>query len=330
MRKNLTDQILNLAKTLNEEKDMGRGLLREKFLNHDNSIEIHFPKTSSRNDDSQIIYQKWMFNGFIINGPDLKLCVDPGVDFLTRCSYSNIDLTKIEQIFLSHSHLDHYSSINIVTEQMELGDRLHDATIILSQVAINSKVISDYHRGEGRNVQPKISIMHESEQIHLGTLSKITPIALYHSISGSFGFILQIGSFKIGYTGDTGYATKINVKKKVIDVQDIKEPIYEIVHIEEYRETLKSAFADCDFLIANINSLEYNKHSKTHLTVQDVIHIIHNSRLKRVVLAHLPIANKIQEELAALLAAFITSKTGVMTESVLREGLKINLELPMT
>lgn len=318
-------EIFTESQKLNAAKEKIRTALKSRNLSYGKRIIA--PKIIYSKDDVAISSQKWLFNGFIIEYNDLKLCVDPGVDFLSRCSQSEIDLTDINSMFISHAHIDHYASANVISEQIAMGIGWGNALFLLPQNVIDGKVISDYHRGMGIDGKvPQNIILEDGKPISVFS-GQLTTVKSMHSIDHSFGFVLDLGDLKVGYTGDTGYATEIEIEGKSLLVSDIKEFLYKEAKIVNKNENMKKVFSQCDVLICNLNSLEYNKHSKTHLTAFDVIDLVKGSKVKQIILAHLNNRPVIETTLNDDISSFIESETGIKTLFLSDQGLDLDLNL---
>jgi hypothetical protein len=148
---------------------------------------------------------------------------------------------------------------------------------------------------------------------------------LFHSISGTFGFILEYHKFKLGYISDTGYTKKFRTTTDQVYETgngtyegDFSEILTKHIWIKEY-------FSQVDYLIANINDLLFTKHSKYHLTGFDLIDILKNSRVKQCIIQHRHPVDLLNLDSANLTAKYISQESKISTISVPVEGMKVNL-----
>lgn len=310
--------------TLRQARRQKKEELAAKYISPspESSIEF-FPHPSFFN--SQILLSTmWIFNGFVINLGKLRMLVDPAAELLSRVP-SVESLMGLNTLFISHSHVDHYAGAEIALELMRIPSKKKQIQIIASHRAFRDKVINNYHAGiiPGFGSIERITLRHK-QPFKLYDVS-FTPIKLYHSISGTFGFIIEYKDIKIGYISDTGY-TKV-FKTTTGTAYKAGEGTYkgDFAEILSKHAWIKKHFAQVDYLIANINDLLFNKHSQYHLTGFDLIDILKGSRVKQCFLQHIHPIDLLGIDSALLTAQYITEKSGVSVSAIPAIGLKIQL-----
>ena len=98
------------------------------------------------------ISQKRMTGGFRIDdfgGKNYQ--VDPGPGALVRSYQFGVNPTKIDGVFISHSHTDHYNDAEIFIEAMTRGMTKNNGIIMGSQTVFEKfqrwgPAISSYHK----------------------------------------------------------------------------------------------------------------------------------------------------------------------------------------
>jgi len=153
-----------------------------------------------------VISQLRATGGFIVEGVQLKMHVDPGPGALVRAREFKKDLKKNNAIFVSHAHPDHYTDLEMVIEAMTLGAKKKRGTLITSESVLNNK-------GSDRTIVPKYHLdvlesyhsLKPDEEIEiLG--AKIKATKCKHSEEKCIGFVLtDENGEKLGYTSDGEY-----------------------------------------------------------------------------------------------------------------------------
>ena len=310
--------------TLRQARKQKKEELGAKYisLSPESSIEF-FPHPSLFNSEI-LLSTMWIFNGFVINLGKLRMLVDPAAELLSRVP-SVESLMGLNTLFISHSHVDHYASAEVALEFMRIPSKKKQIQIIASHRAFRDKVINNYHAGiiPGFGNVERITLRHNNP-FSLYDVA-LTPIKLYHSISGTFGFILEYKDIKIGYISDTGY-TKV-FKTTTGRAYKAGEGTYEgdFAEILSKHAWIKKHFSQVDYLVANINDLLFNKHSQYHLTGFDLIDILKGSRVKKCFLQHIHPIDLLNSDSARLTAQYITEKSGVSVSTIPTAGLKLQL-----
>lgn len=298
--------------------DLKRRRIREESKNKyyaenfkQNNSRIVFPPFHIKENMHQLrTVKSWFYNGFLIELPKLSMIVDPGVDITYRLALGEYPITKINTLFISHSHLDHTAGGNTIMDW--LISKNIPTQIITEKSVVASKELSEYHSGS-KNSSLDWSAKHFTTIIKNKTPIKLingsyllTPVKMDHGIECS-GFILETRSKKIGYISDTGYAKKVNIDGKEFIVGSSDLPLGE-VQILDKNDDLKQIYSYVDILILNVESFGYKKNSDTHLTIFDVIDIVSESQIKNVILAHINPIGELGEQWPQKLSEFIQER----------------------
>lgn len=307
----------------------GKNTLREQAKLQNTEAKIVFPKTHLFRDDKQLRYGlPWIYNGFILYLPDLVMAVDPGVDFMYRASISRITLAQINTMYISHGHLDHVAGANILSDFLIRAQQ--STQIIAPKVVFEEKEMTPYHAGytshhSGWKSNHFATPLENEETITLTHGSyRFTPIKHFHGAE-CYGFSLEYNGKNITYISDTGYTKKFSTTEGTYEIgtEDYQGEFTQIVERDEH---IKEAVNKADYLIVNVESLEYEKNSKTHLTIHDVVDMIKGSQVKLAIIAHCnPMGELRYDEWASKVAEYVSQETGKQVVAPSEKGLMVNL-----
>ena len=269
---------------------------------------------------------KPLWSGFYIKYNDLEMMVDPGINILERAERIGVNLALTNTLFISHAHIDHKNDANVVAEMVSY--RNDDVlNILMSQNSLDDGAMSHYHSSsKGVN----LVLLDKNKEIELSSGAKLTPIEVVHSISGAYGFILDLNGLKIGYTGDTGFNTtyktidarEISISEEIIDKKEIEAP-------GSFNLKLKKAFSEVDLLVFNLHDVEFRKHTKHnlyHSTVSDAIEVLKDSKVKLCFFEHFnPQGGGLGVEYPKKVNQYIKESTGKETVLVALNGHVFNL-----
>lgn len=329
------NKTINLLQVLSQQ-DTDRMLNRENMKKEmqktagtkNISAKIIFPKMHIPKDNQQLRHGlSWLYNGFLIYLPNLVMVVDPGIDFLYRLGISQTQISQINTIFISHGHLDHAGGANVISDWLIRSQQ--DTEIIAPKSVFDQKEISDFHSGASAHANgwkpPHFStIIAETtptQLAHGGYLLK--PIPLHHGIE-CYGFSINYKDRLITYISDTGYAKKIKTTSGLFLVGNPKvEGTFE--SITEKFDDIYKAILQSHTLIVNIETLQYNKNSKTHLTVHDVIDMVDKSQVRQLIVAHVNPQAELDEAWGQTIAEYIQQQTGRKCFAPKVSGLTVKL-----
>ncbi|MCK4429134.1 MAG: MBL fold metallo-hydrolase [Candidatus Aenigmarchaeota archaeon] len=224
--------------------------------------------------------------GFIIESKNLNMHVDPGPGALVRAKQFKKNLTKLNSIFVSHCHPDHYTDLEMVVECMTRGAKEKRGNLISNERVIkgsdvDGSVISKFHR----DVIENIYLLKSDEKISFLNVNLKTTKCL-HADGECMGFVLE-DEKRIGYTADG-----------------------------EYYDGQEDYFKDCDCLI--INCLRpRNAQPYGHLTSDKAKILIEKAKPKLAILQHFGM--KMLFGTAEMEAKWIEHETGIKTVAA-RDG----------
>lgn len=323
MRDKLEKELIELDKRrLNIRKKYKNKLINsKKKLNQKDYI--YFPKSVVSEKNHQLRYGlSWLQNGFILKKGNNVIAVDPGVNFVLRLTESGFDLSTITHIFISHTHLDHSADANVLMDFMIRAKA--SVKIIAPKSVYDEKVISDFHSG----LKPKFPVNHsaiiinENSEIELLDGYKMTFVPLQHSVE-CYGFKISGNNQNYTYLSDTSYTRELVTKNnKIISITDITDYMENVKSKSNYNY-IKEFLKDSDVLITNIDSYMYTKNSKTHLPLLDLLEIIKDNNIKKIIIAHVnPIGELKYEEWGNKLAKYVYKISKIKTFAVKISGNK--------
>ena len=192
---------------IHQKRQNARETLQQESLKSQSVDSIVFPAFSFKSSDAYVRAFPWKYNGFILHLGSSTMIVDPGVDFLSRCLFSNINLMKTNTLFVSHGHLDHYASASNMLEVMASEQKEKRIRFIASKEFYKQRVMSNWHLNNERGGLSNVESLKATpyKKIVLNTNTQLIPIPLVHTIKGALGFIILYKNLKIGYISDTGY-----------------------------------------------------------------------------------------------------------------------------
>ena len=323
MKDKLEKELIELdKKRLNIRKRYKNKLINsKKKLNQKDYI--YFPKSVVSEKNHQLRYGlSWLQNGFILKKGNNVIAVDPGVNFVLRLTESGFDLSTITHIFISHTHLDHSADANVLMDFMIRAKA--SVKIIAPKSVYDEKVISDFHSG----LKPKFPVNHsaiiidENSEIELLDGYKMTFVPLQHSVE-CYGFKISGNNQNYTYLSDTSYTRELVTKNnKIISITDITDYMENVKSKSNYNY-IKEFLKDSDVLITNIDSYMYTKNSKTHLPLLDLLEIIKDNNIKKIIIAHVnPIGELKYEEWGNKLAKYVYKISKIKTFAVKISGNK--------
>ena len=227
------------------------------------------------------ISQKRMTGGFRIddfNGRNYH--IDPGPGALVRCYQFGVNPTKIDGVFVSHSHTDHYNDAEILIEAMTRGMTKNNGIIMGSRTVFEKfekwgPALSKYHQSNSKNL-----ILVPNKVKHFPNLT-IKGCETQHGDPTGVGFQMEHNDFRISYTADTSYFEKLPKYHKRADI-----------------------------LIASVLR-PYNQSIRGHMCTDDFINLVDEVKPKLAVMTHFGFkmlsANPVEEALR------VASETGVRT-----------------
>jgi len=228
------------------------------------------------------ITQKRRTAGIRIIGNDLNLHLDPGPGALVHSINEGLDPQKINAIFVSHSHPDHYTDAEVLIEAMTKGTMqkrgvLVAARSVLSGTSTCEASISKYHQQMPQRTIEAVPNM----KFQIGDLNLLVTEAR-HTDPDAVGFKFETPDFgDFAYTSDTEYFEEIN----------------------KYYEGVR--------LLMLCVMRPSGKPWKGHMTTDDAVKIIEATRPEKAVLTHLGMQMIFKGPVAE--AKIIEEKSGIPT-----------------
>ncbi len=151
------------------------------------------------------ITQKRRTAGIRLLSDELNIHLDPGPGALVHSLGLGLNPQKINGVFVSHAHPDHYTDAEILVEAMTKGAvRRHGVLAAAKSVLKGSETaeiaISKYHQGLPRRV---IEVVAETEFEVKGV--KVIGAEARHSDVDAVGFRFETDVGSVGYTSDTEF-----------------------------------------------------------------------------------------------------------------------------
>ncbi len=204
------------------------------------------------------ITQKRRTAGIRIISEDLNLHLDPGPGALVHSIGEGLDPQKLNAVFVSHCHPDHYTDAEVLIEAMTKGTKKKRGVLAASKSVLHGNdmgfdpVVSKYHQ----QMPERVIEASPNTKFQVGNINVLVTEAR-HTDPDTVGFrfeTLESGSF--AYTSDT-----------------------------EYFESVSKYYRGVRLLILCVMRPS-GKPWKGHMTTDDAIRIIKEARPEQAVLTH--------------------------------------------
>jgi phosphoribosyl 1,2-cyclic phosphodiesterase len=238
------------------------------------------------------ITQKRRTAGIRVMSDTLNLHLDPGPGALVHSIDEGLDPQKLNAIFVSHCHPDHYTDAEVLIEAMTHGTTrkrgiLVAARSVLSRTKECEASISKYHQ---QMPERRIEAVH-GMKFQVGKI-KVSVTEARHTDPDAVGFRFETSEFgDFAYTSDTEYFGEIG----------------------KYYEGVR--------LLILCVMRPSGKPWKGHMTTDDAIRIVEASRPEKAVLTHLGMQMIFSGP--AKEAKLIEEKTGISTVAAV-DGMTVN------
>lgn len=208
--------------------------------------------------------------GMHLASDDFSLYIDPGSGALVHSHRNGTDLSALDALLVTHTHLDHCSDMNVLIEAMTTGGDAKSGTLLASESVFDGAELEDkYVKGKGTygdRIDPVLDGYHESlvaetvtlaggERHELGPFT-VSTLQNRHSDPTTVGVRLEHAEHTIGYTSDT-----------------------------ELFEDMYAFYEGCDLLVVNV-ARPKDKPWKGHLTTEDVATLLNETQPETAVLQH--------------------------------------------
>jgi phosphoribosyl 1,2-cyclic phosphodiesterase len=255
-----------------------------------NKVEIIFLGTGGGR--FATITQKRRTAGIRIIGEGLNLHLDPGPGALVYSVNEGLDPQKLDAVFVSHSHPDHYTDAEVLIEAMTRGMTRKRGVLAASRSVLNGSntceaSISKYHQ---QMPQQKIEAVPNMKFQVANANVSVTEAR--HTDPDAVGFRFETADFgDFAYTSDT-----------------------------EYFEGIGKYYEGVRLLILCVMR-PAGKPWKGHMTTNDAIKIVEETRPEQAILTHLGMQMIFKGPASE--AKLIKEKTGVPTVAAV-DGMRIN------
>ncbi|MBN2095096.1 MAG: MBL fold metallo-hydrolase [Candidatus Aenigmarchaeota archaeon] len=243
-----------------------------------------------------VISQLRATGGFIVESGKLKMHVDPGPGALVRARQYRKDLKKLNCVFVSHAHPDHYTDLEMVLEAITLGTRKKRGLLVTNENVLKGSgeyrpIVSSYHLN---SLEAYYALKPGESAKVPGAKLSATPCR--HKEEKCIGFVLEDEfGVRLGYTADGAYYPGQ----------------------EEY-------FKKCDGLIINSLRSRFAK-NYGHMTTDGAKNLIEKARPKIAILQHLGM--KMLFGVAEREAEWAEKETGIRTIAA-TDGMIIDIGSP--
>ena len=162
-----------------------------------------------------LIEQVRKTGGFLIHSKNMLISVDPGPGALLQMHSLGIDPKKIDCVICTHMHVDHVLDAPLLLEAMS-GYTLRKGGILIASKQIiegdeyGDRSIISYH--QSKLEQNIIFSANDEREIKINGKGSfnLRGTGVRHNDESGFGFVMEIGGYKIGYTSDTEYVPSLH------------------------------------------------------------------------------------------------------------------------
>lgn len=128
-----------------------------------------------------------------VSDNNINILIDAGISIKEINSRTNIDLTNIEAIFITHEHIDHVKYIESIA-------RLSNAIIYVNEKTFNKMILKYFKSLDGI----KVKFIEPNKPFKLKDI-KVMALNLQHDAENCYGYIFANKIQALGYCTDTGY-----------------------------------------------------------------------------------------------------------------------------
>lgn len=128
-----------------------------------------------------------------VSDNNINMLIDAGISIKEINSRTNIDLTNIEAIFITHEHIDHVKYIESIA-------RLSNAIIYVNEKTFNKMILKYFKSLDGI----KVKFIEPNKPFKLKDI-KVMALNLQHDAENCYGYIFANKTQALGYCTDTGY-----------------------------------------------------------------------------------------------------------------------------
>lgn len=129
-----------------------------------------------------------------------QILLDPGPGSLVRALQYGKDPRKLDAVFVSHKHLDHYNDAEVLVEAMTDGGKRKRGMLVVSKDSLD--YISEYHRGLVDVLVPA-----PLQDFGVGEL-KVRALPTFNHVD-ALGFRFFSPGGDVVYSSDTSYSKEV-------------------------------------------------------------------------------------------------------------------------
>jgi phosphoribosyl 1,2-cyclic phosphodiesterase len=236
--------------------------------------------------------QKRRTAGIRIIGKDLNLHLDPGPGALVYSISEGLDPQKLNAVFVSHCHPDHYTDAEVLIEAMTRGMTKKRGVLVAAKSVLKGSSVCEPSISQHHQQMPE-KVVEATPNIKFQVVNiNVSVTEARHTDPDAVGFRFETKEYgDFAYTSDTEYFEGIG----------------------KYYEGVR--------LLMLCVMRPAGKPWKGHMTTEDAVKIVEETRPEQAVLTHLGMQMIFQGP--AKEAKIIEEKTGVATTAAL-DGMRIS------
>ncbi len=147
-----------------------------------------------------VILNQRRYSGGLWLDLEATISLDPGPGALIRALQYGKNPQKLDAVFVSHNHLDHYNDAELMIEAMTRGMRQKRGTLVINKAGLD--YISEYHRGFTEVLTPEPGDLFEINGMQVQALPTKD-----HADGVGYKFFSSEGV--VAYSADTGYSENL-------------------------------------------------------------------------------------------------------------------------
>ena len=201
----------------------------------------------------------------LVESEKTKLLIDAGISLKEIKNRTDIDITNIDGIFITHEHIDHVKYIENIA-------RLSNAIIYVNEKSFNKMVFKYFKDLNGI----KVKFIEPNKPFKINDI-KVMALNLQHDAENCYGYVFTSNNKALGYCTDTGYipVPYIDILKKV-----------DSLIIESNHDVEMLMNSNRPWYLKN-RILSIKGHMSNKICGEVLNKIIQANNLKKIVLAHL-------------------------------------------
>jgi phosphoribosyl 1,2-cyclic phosphodiesterase len=238
------------------------------------------------------ITQKRRTAGIRMIGEGLNLHLDPGPGALVHSISEGLDPQKLNAVFVSHCHPDHYTDAEVLIEAMTRGGIRKRGVLAAAKSVLNGSNVCEASISKYHQRMPEQTVEAVPKMKFQVSDVNVSVTEARHTDPDAVGFRFETADFgDFAYTSDT-----------------------------EYFEGIGKYYEDVRLLIL-CTMRPAGKPWKGHMTTDDAIKIIEETHPKHAILTHLGMQMIFKGPASE--AKLINEKTGIPTDAAV-DGMRVD------